>query len=65
MSEQFWVGEEQAGKRLDLFLSESVPTLSRRAARTLCEKGGVLIGEHVRLHFEFLLKPDAAHRESK
>ena len=25
----------------------------------------VLIGEHVRLHFEFLLKPDAAHRESK
>lgn len=47
MSEQFWVGEEQAGKRLDLFLSESVPTLSRRAARTLCEKGGVLIDEHV------------------
>ena len=48
MSDQrFWVGEELAGKRLDLFLSESVPTLSRRTARALCERGAVLVDEHV------------------
>src|SRR5690554_6809724 len=43
MNLTFKVTDEDAGERLEVFLSREVPTLSRRKARMLCESGEVRV----------------------
>lgn len=45
MTETFTVGPPDAGKRVDTFLADRIPDLSRTLARELIELGKVLVGE--------------------